>query len=317
MMAELRKTSFQSIPDNENELLLGESPTAANSNRKSTQSMTAQKQRKSILPTILHALVIISLIVALVWVKIDNDSKFRALNKEIVELRGQVEAVGNSNQGKIQTLEERLADEESKLAHAQIDNAFKFDMFQMKLQQQNSSSFDNYKNINSHITDHEKTLNKLMNGTSNAEVLDKLQKTKQQVNEELQKTQLHIHENLHEFSSNISHQLTRNEQTLQLTQKNMSNYVSETVNNMRNVVSLATNQIFTVQHNVTSQMTDMKTAVTVVMAEVVESVQTAQEDIQSEVKEVRDNIAQYVLITNKQFAAENDFVKYQLAGNIY
>jgi hypothetical protein len=34
----------------------------------------------------------------------------------------------------------------------------------------------------------------------------------------------------------------------------------------------------------------------------------------NEVQGVRDNIAEYVAFSNQQFAAENDFVKYQLAG---
>ena len=44
------------------------------------------------------------------------------------------------------------------------------------------------------------------------------------------------------------------------------------------------------------------------------SVKQAQFQIQNDVRSVKDNIEQYVAITNKQFAAENDFVKYQLAG---
>ena len=43
-------------------------------------------------------------------------------------------------------------------------------------------------------------------------------------------------------------------------------------------------------------------------------VSQAQATIHEEVSSVRMNIAQYVTITNQQFASENDFVKYQLAG---
>jgi hypothetical protein len=40
----------------------------------------------------------------------------------------------------------------------------------------------------------------------------------------------------------------------------------------------------------------------------------AREVINEQVRAVKNDISQYVDITNKKFAAENDFVKYQLAG---
>ena len=43
-------------------------------------------------------------------------------------------------------------------------------------------------------------------------------------------------------------------------------------------------------------------------------VKQAETTIHTEVQQVRDNIDEYIIISNKQFAAENDFVKYQLAG---
>jgi hypothetical protein len=44
------------------------------------------------------------------------------------------------------------------------------------------------------------------------------------------------------------------------------------------------------------------------------AVETAQATIHEEVENVRETIQNYVLATNDKFAAENDFVKYQLAG---
>ena len=47
-----------------------------------------------------------------------------------------------------------------------------------------------------------------------------------------------------------------------------------------------------------------------------EQVASAEDTIHLEVDVVQRNIDQYVAFANKKFAAENDFVKYQLAGTV-
>lgn len=66
----------------------------------------------------------------------------------------------------------------------------------------------------------------------------------------------------------------------------------------------------------TGQLDGMFVRLSSTVQELSQSVQRAQDTIHEEVNVVQANIEQYVAITNKQFAAENDFVRYQIAGKL-
>lgn len=105
--------------------------------------------------------------------------------------------------------------------------------------------------------------------------------------------------------------------TLQVAARNVSQKIEEThnqldntISTMKQVVTEATIKIYAVKENVTKELAFMGQKVT----DLNNVVNIAQDTIHFEVKDIKDNIDQYVAVTNKQFAAENDFVKYQLAG---
>lgn len=92
--------------------------------------------------------------------------------------------------------------------------------------------------------------------------------------------------------------------------------LDKTVVLMKEVVGGATSQIYMVQSNVTQQLATMGQSLGETVAMLNSAVDAARTTIHFEVSSVKSDIEQYVAVTNKQFAAENDFVKYQLAGKL-
>eukprot|EP01032_Pedospumella_encystans_P017092 gene17092-19485_t len=83
---------------------------------------------------------------------------------------------------------------------------------------------------------------------------------------------------------------------------------------MQSVVGTASAHIQQIQTNVTREIDDMTQKVHKIVTKLGDNVKAAEDTIREEVQGVQAKIEQYVIVTNKQFAAENDFVKYQLAG---
>jgi len=179
-------------------------------------------------------------------------------------------------------------------------------------------------------------LNRLANGTSNADVLDKLKATEQDMTTQLRSTKEQVWSSLSLAARNMSSQLSAAQrqmaQALLSTSRNVSQSLAlsskqlaeakakvddkmdRTVSRMDAVVGEADHHIQAVQSNVTMKIDSISSQLDSTVANLQQAVAEAEATIKTEVDAVRYNIAQYVAITNRQFAAENDFVKYQLAG---
>ncbi len=116
------------------------------------------------------------------------------------------------------------------------------------------------------------------------------------------------------MNKNVTVKLIQNQKELTSTQVAIDQELRSTMDNINVIVADAKNNIKNVQRNVTVQLASMSTSVKKTIDDLEFTVQDAQDTIKDEIKIVRENIDEYVAITNKQFAAENDFVKYQLAG---
>ena len=116
------------------------------------------------------------------------------------------------------------------------------------------------------------------------------------------------------MNKNLTVTLIQNQKELTSTQVSIDQELRSTMDNINVIVADAKNNIKNVQRNVTVQLASMSTSVKKTIDDLEFTVQDAQDTIKDEIKIVRENIDEYVAITNKQFAAENDFVKYQLAG---
>jgi hypothetical protein len=146
-----------------------------------------------------------------------------------------------------------------------------------KLTNSSYSLHNDFSYLRAEMTLHGATLKKLSNITTNSVVLERLNETRNEVAREL----------------------------------------SGALNNMKGIVSQATTHIHDVQSNVSMQLSNMNYQLGLTVNELNSAVETAQATIHDEVENVRETIQNYVLATNDKFAAENDFVKYQLAGTYF
>lgn len=83
---------------------------------------------------------------------------------------------------------------------------------------------------------------------------------------------------------------------------------------LQGIVDGASGDVHQVKENITVQMDVMNKHLNDTLMKLNKVVSAAQTSIEAQVSLVQDNINEYVEVTNKQFEAENDFVKYQLAG---
>ena len=152
---------------------------------------------------------------------------------------------------------------------------------------------------------HEFKLNRLSNGTSNADVLDEMGKVKIEVHESMQSTYKSLNSELSYVKHNVSSQLKKAQTAMDITATRVDYVVANASTNLRNI-----------QAAVMNQLSNISAALNHTLVTVNEVVSSAAVQIHHQVSDVQDSINEYVAFSNKQFAAENDFVKYQLAGEL-
>jgi predicted nucleic acid-binding Zn-ribbon protein len=149
---------------------------------------------------------------------------------------------------------------------------------------------------------------------SNVEVLHQLNVTQMQVTQALLGVKETVATNLGDLSKNVTYMLALSDKSIKGLGSRVAIQLNSTLLRMRAVAQEASLKIAQVQSNVTTQLSFMDQTLVHTRNELNVAVDEARTAIHQEVQTVRDNIDQYVSVTNKQFAAENDFVKYQLAG---
>ena len=234
--------------------------------------------------------VVLVVVVAVLFVSM---LKFtRELQGQVTVLRGTVQSLEADLAGLRLSLHGSLGTVSDDITRMETNYTTKFGQFDCRLEEHEAK-----------LEAVDKTLNKLTNRTTNAEVLDSLHQTKHQLETELSATKSEVSAQLQQQTHNVTTKMRENQQRLQLTE-----------DDIRQVVRKASADIHTIQANVTDQLGLMKRNLETTASELSDAVDGAQATIHSEVKLVQDNIEQYVAITNSHFAAEDDFVKYQLAG---
>jgi hypothetical protein len=170
------------------------------------------------------------------------------------------------------------------------------------------------KDVRDSLSYQEYQINRLSNGTSNADVLDKLKETREEVKYRLEREHSQVFSAMEESRRNVSQRLEQNSIELAVTKARVESSLTETVEYMQEVVGVASTNIRSMQRNVTIEIDAMTKHVEKIVHKLGGEVKEAEDTIHQEVLAVQQNIEQYVAVTNQQFAAENDFVKYQLAG---
>lgn len=259
----------------------------------------------------IYMILTLSMAIAIIFMKLESDHRYTSMQQQIIEMQRQLDNANSNELANLHAFQDSLISKENDFEERTQSSILSLSDI---VQKQNRSYNYQYKDIVAKISTHDATLIKLTNGTSNAEVLDKLQWTKDHVANQMSETKAEVASKIQDVTRNVSLLIEDSHLQLQQTQSSISTFLNSTVNNMRAVMTTATNHIYEVQRNVTHAMNQTKINMERTVIELSQSVLKAQSTIQGEVSEVRDHIEAYVAVTNKQFAAENDFVKYQLAG---
>jgi hypothetical protein len=105
--------------------------------------------------------------------------------------------------------------------------------------------------------------------------------------------------------------------TIQNTQLQIQLEMNETMIKINSVIASATSNIQSIQANVTNELQVMGAELRQTVMELNTDVETAKDSINEEVTTIKDTISTYIVASDKQFAAENDFVRFQLAGTTF
>jgi hypothetical protein len=260
----------------------------------------------------------------LIFIKNQNDSVYKELTSSVNELKEQLTVVQTQNadfarrynflETTFSETQKKQQDFENLTSSQLVVFSATADNLSKDILNQNITITNKIQLVNKLINTHETVLTRLTNGTTNAEVLEKLKATKGAIDLQLDRTTSLVYQKLKESAVNVSRSLSFSKSELRATQGQLEGELSSSLDNMKLVVSEAASLIHGVETNVTAQMDQISDQLATTVSALNQAVAVAQSTIHGEVEIVRNNIEQYVAVTNKQFATENDFVKYQLAG---
>jgi hypothetical protein len=97
-------------------------------------------------------------------------------------------------------------------------------------------------------------------------------------------------------------------------EEELEDRVDARIQSISDTVSATEARVKDAERAVDRKIINIKQALNQTSEQIGDAVLQAKSQIHMEVKTVRENVDQYVSVTNNQFRAENDFVKYQLAG---
>ncbi len=164
------------------------------------------------------------------------------------------------------------------------------------------------------FSDMDTVINRLNNRTTNADVLDKLEKTHNKLESEMKDTTEEVESRLHDATKGIRSQLEANLKQINNTRLFMERQLQQTVLVVDDIVDTATDNIHGIEKNVTRQLHYMEDSLDKTVQKLNTDIKVAEDKIHSDVNILQQNVDQYVEVTNKQFAQADDFLKYQLAG---
>lgn len=246
---------------------------------------------------------------AIVFLRIDSIHKDKQYKGMINDLRQEFSDLSIHSKADYTELFNRTNDE----LHDMIDKHERLELVSYNMM---NEIYINVTAITDAVGYHDRQLERLLNRTTNAEVLDKLTETRSGIQRLVDDEQRAVLEQIQLSTKNVSDKLAKSSRELSDTQRQVDSHLAQSVQSMRLIVDTATAQIETVQSDVTSQVFNISSQFNSVVSGLEGAVLEARQVINEQVRAVKDDISQYVDITNKKFAAENDFVKYQLAGGL-
>eukprot|EP01031_Cornospumella_fuschlensis_P044518 gene44518-54445_t len=179
-----------------------------------------------------------------IWARIDSNKQFLDLSTQIRELKENLAIAQTESNAKFFLVQNQLRElrqqEDDKIQA--VTDSVSYETFTRSAQ---------YEQLTLHVGEHDKALIRLSNGTSNADVLDSLQRTKLQIYSALNSTVADVSNSLQQTQQDVSAQLAQSAQQLQSTQTAVGMHLNDTVLTVRAVVQNATAHIHEVQRNVT------------------------------------------------------------------
>ena len=144
---------------------------------------------------------------------------------------------------------------------------------------------------------------RLNNHTTNADLKDDINKLRKHINTKLDTSIDYVDYSI----SNMEHNLTQQMYSTKIE-------MDHSIDRVNHIATDAEQQLMVMQDKVTQQVYNVSHALNDTLNNVDVVVATASIEINKEVENIQSDISAYVAFADKQFAAENDFVKYQLAG---
>ncbi len=157
-------------------------------------------------------------------------------------------------------------------------------------------------------------INRLNNRTTNADVLAELKATYAKLTVDMTDVKSAVDGALKNTQTNIDAQIKSNNDFVLQAQNKARGELERTEKHVQDILDRANAQVHQLQWNVSEQMGSMESFLEDTVRRLNDDIKVAEDKIATEVTVVQQNVDKYVDITNKQFAQEDDFVRFQLAG---
>ncbi len=182
------------------------------------------------------------------------------------------------------------------------------------VQSQQKEASSQFAQIDKQMDDLSSIITRLSNRTTNADVLEQLHVTYGQMQGDVDRVKGEVNLALHQTQIDINAQLESNNKVFEDAQNKATDALHDTEDHVKDIIHEANEHIHFMQDNVTAQMGQMQGFVDSTVERLNADVSTAEAKIAQDVHLLQENVDKYVDITNKQFAQEDDFVRFQLAG---
>jgi len=166
----------------------------------------------------------------------------------------------------------------------------------------------------SRITFLEGTVTRLSNRTTNADVIDRLQGTQDALNAQMHKQSASVTLQLQQAQTDMQSQLSKTRTELNETQTAVTSKMKTTLGAVDSLIAQANTDVKAAQTDIAAKLKAMQDLLANTLLRINSDISVAEGKINKDVELLQANVDAYVEVTNKQFAQEDDFVKYQLAG---
>ena len=182
------------------------------------------------------------------------------------------------------------------------------------VQSQREDVTSQFQQIGQQMDEMSRILTHLSNRTTNADVLEQLKVTYGHMQGDVNRVKGEVDMALEQTQLDINAQLKSNNKAFEDAQNRATDALHNTEDHVSEIIHDANEHILFVQSNVTVQMGHMQDFVDATVERLNADVGAAEAKIAEDVHLLQENVDKYVDVTNKQFAQEDDFVRFQLAG---